>query len=127
MNFLQIASDLIPGYGHLTQEEQQSFESSDIGQRFVTVINEVIEIFNATEKKEDESNSSYFSAIYSIIHYYLSSEREVKQAALIEEYNTIKNDLINEIKDSNEYKEVVACTIAHCLRKWCPRFFTFNS
>ncbi|MBA2652874.1 MAG: hypothetical protein H0U73_11480, partial [Tatlockia sp.] len=123
MNLLKIASNLIPGYELLTQEEQETFENSNTGQTFVTVINdELLVLFKPKEKSVDKTYYSYFSSIYSNVQYYLSSEREIELELLQDKFNTIKNDLINEIKESYEYKKVVACTIAHCLRQRSPDF-----
>ncbi|MBA2711896.1 MAG: hypothetical protein H0U57_15065 [Tatlockia sp.] len=118
MNFQELAAKLIPGYDLLSKDQMDEFEATEAGQLFITVVNDLLIKINP--KNEEKS---FFSYAYSIASTLLSSEYEQKKENLKTEYAIAKKNLIDQIKDSLAWKNLISMIIFNFLEE---QFFDFS-
>ncbi|MBA3536196.1 MAG: hypothetical protein H0T84_06265 [Tatlockia sp.] len=106
MNFKKLASKIIPGYDLLSKKQQDEFEATESGQLFVQVINELLVNLNT-----NNTAPSYFSYAYSVISSLMSADYEQEKEKIKDDCLRKATNLINTIKNSEEYKELISLII----------------
>jgi len=105
MQFIDLANQFMPGYDLLSENQQLVFEQTEVGRRFVTVINEIL-----TEVKSYTKNISFFSLIFG------SFEQQKKN------WSRKMKCFLVEINNSQEYRQLITSIITRVLEKEFPDF-----
>lgn len=102
MQLKEVTSNIIPGYNFLTEEEQKAFESSEVGQKFVRVANEILSSIH--------SHSAKLSLWNVLFSNYMDDKQKLRES----NQEKIKS-LLEEIGRTDEYNEVVDKIIIYYL------------
>lgn len=117
MNFLELASKMIPGYDLLSQEQQDDFQATEAGQFFASVVNQLVSEFN-----EKNANASLVSNIFFFVVNVIRSDYEQQKEKSRAEHIELKKKLINQIENTEEYKSLINTIILKFLSEKFPDF-----
>jgi hypothetical protein len=112
MQFIDAATQVIPGYNLLPDMDRKAFEATDIGHQFVMVINEMLSKVNA--RKQDYENSSLLS--------YLTFSTNQSEQDYSVEFKQKKDKIIALIQDSVEYQDVIHAIVNEVIKREYPDF-----